>query len=268
MNNLYVFWLMLMFLTGFSLNIAACDNEEDVDGDTDQEVETDGDMEEESELEDDAEKSHEDGDSQVDGDDEDISVDGDNENDVLPDGDDIQPDGDEENELDGDSETQIDGDVTEIESDSESEVTLKTSFSDCGGFVEETKTEEPNPYCGTDALDWQYDLSTETLTLTNLDVWLNCCGIHSMNISEMEGGGFLVAEIDEPESGGARCNCMCLFDYRVELTGVASQVLPIKITRLVTDMSSQQTQDIWQGSIDLSELSGTVTIEENVGWCD
>jgi len=236
-------WLVLLLAICMSFAFVGCGDSNDIDGDVDgdDEAEIDGDDE-----------------AEIDGDDE-AEIDGDDEAEI---------DGDDEAEIDGDDEAEIDGDnEAEVDGDDEGAITQSASFSKCGGFDQPANTKVPNPNCGNEELVWTFDSSTGSLNLINQDIFLNCCGIHTLDVSDLAGGGFLVAEEDAPEQGGGRCNCMCLFDFMVDIEDVTEQVLPIKITRLVTD-SSSPAETVWEGSLDLSLGTGTVTIKENVGWCD
>jgi hypothetical protein len=99
-------------------------------------------------------------------------------------------------------------------------------------------------------------------------VFLNCCGEHSIAVLDA-GGVYEISETDEPifyEGEPARCGCMCLFDFGIELPGVSSTI-QIRITLDVTDDEDPRVTR-WEGEIDLAQGSGEILIQENVGWCE
>src|SRR5262245_32523726 len=75
-------------------------------------------------------------------------------------------------------------------------------ISECGGFVKQTKTDPPQPdastYCEAERLLWAYDSGTGSLGLTNARIMLNCCGEHSIEVTE-DGGTYVISERDAPE---------------------------------------------------------------------
>lgn len=156
-----------------------------------------------------------------------------------------------------------------------SAVQAASSVSDCGGFQERGKSNAgasapaPTPYCDAEALRWTYDAISGTLILSDERILLNCCGDHSVKVSE-QSGVFVVHQKDEPEgaAGGARCGCMCVFDYKTTLTGVSGSSIDIEIVREVTDEGSG-VKAVWSGTLDLTKAAGEIVIDKtDVGpWC-
>ena len=145
--------------------------------------------------------------------------------------------------------------------------------SECGGFDAALKIDnqdEVDDICGDERLIWTFDETSRTVSFLNQDVWLNCCGEHSITVSfDEESGVYEIAETDAPEMLGgepSRCHCMCLFDFAIDLPGVSSETIDLKLTRDETD-DEEERMTVWLGEIDLSAGSGDILIEENVGWC-
>jgi len=139
----------------------------------------------------------------------------------------------------------------------------------CGGFEAQARTaaKADAEYCDAEVLLWSYDSETATLSLADNRIFLNCCGDHSMVVTEEE-GVYLVTETDAPEFGDARCGCMCVFDFSVEVQEVAMGVIDIKLVRDVTD-SETGAEVIYEGSLDLADGSGSVIVDETdvEPWC-
>ena len=169
------------------------------------------------------------------------------------------------------------------------DISAAQEISGCGGFgaraeklraddedtVEETPDEDGedttadellDEMCGDERLAWTYDATAKTLTLTNLDISLNCCGEHAVGVVR-DGDGLVLKEVDRPVQGDARCSCMCLFDFKAVVKDLDAATFPVTIRRFVTD-SNQNEYTVWQGRLDLSQGEGEELIEENVGWCD
>ncbi len=144
-------------------------------------------------------------------------------------------------------------------------IALNPLVSECGGFAAATREGEDS-YCGDDRLIWSVDSENGVINFTNQDVFLNCCGIHDVTVT-LRDGVYVITEIDEPEEGGARCNCMCLFDFSVDMPLVDGNLITVRIDRLVTDVDGSPAT-AWEGEIDLTTGSGDIMIAENVGWCD
>jgi hypothetical protein len=153
-------------------------------------------------------------------------------------------------------------------------VQAASDVSECGGFNTRSKSNAgapaPTPYCDAEALRWSYDAIAGTLVLSDDRVLLNCCGDHTVKVSE-QNGVFKVHQKDEPmgSAGGARCGCMCVFDYKTKLTGVSGKSIDIEIVREVTDVAGGA-QAVWSGTLDLTKSSGEILIDKtDVGpWCE
>jgi len=146
--------------------------------------------------------------------------------------------------------------------------------SDCGGFPQASEKSVPPPSeededCGDDTLEWSYDSASETVSLLNKGVFLNCCGTHSVTV-DLEEAVYVVTEVDDPESDGLndlRCGCMCSFDYSVEVPDIAEGDFVMRIVRSVSDQTPA-VWTAWEGTLDLTQGSGEELIEAQVGWCD
>ena len=143
-------------------------------------------------------------------------------------------------------------------------ISQQDAVSDCGGYKTDGSPlfDYTGDYCAANVLHWQYDSATETLGLSDERILLNCCGDHSMKIEDKD-GVYVITETDAPESfaGGARCACMCVFDYTLEAVGVLEDLIQIKIIRDVTD-SQDGPQVVFEGQLDLTEGAGHVVIDE------
>lgn len=147
----------------------------------------------------------------------------------------------------------------------------QASVSECGGFAQAALSvaddEAALDYCAAEVIDWAYDAASRTLVLRNERVLLNCCGEHAIAAEPAEGGGLLVTETDDPDHG-ARCGCMCVFDFVLQLEDVDAAALPLTLERLVGD-DEDASGTKWQGTIDPSQGAGTIVVDGgDVGpWC-
>ncbi len=136
-----------------------------------------------------------------------------------------------------------------------------SAVSECGGF--EPPNREPTDYCAAEKLLWAYDSTTRVLSLANLRVLLNCCGEHSFEVFlDAASGVYHALETDAPEmhdGQGARCNCMCVFDFKTEVP-VNATTIDIVLRRHVTDEGDAA--DVWAGTLDLSAGSGEVVLDD------
>lgn len=142
--------------------------------------------------------------------------------------------------------------------------------SGCGGFGNSgflLYDVPPINYCDAEVLYWNYEPSTETLKLLDARVLLNCCGDHSMVLGA-EDGTFVVTEIDSPENGGARCACMCVYDYSLTAEGIPLKSIQMKIVREVYN-DDPEIKTVFEGKMDLSLGSGVVILDETdvYPWC-
>ena len=168
--------------------------------------------------------------------------------------------------------------------DSRKNLGLNAKISECGGFTNDVKqtlkvsddtlenssdeSEPENRDCGDEVLNWQYNRETNTVTFQNSNVWLNCCGNHSIKIHYNQTSDiYEIAEKDSPVKD-ARCGCMCLFDFHVSLADISHEKIKIKLTIDVTDSKADKQTVIDATELNLTESSGSIIIEENVGFCD
>lgn len=148
---------------------------------------------------------------------------------------------------------------------------VNAQISDCGGFDTEkhelSSQATEDSLCSNERLIWQYDQESHTVKFLNKDVWLNCCGEHSITSTVDEKTGmYIIEEIDSPEFGMGRCHCMCFFDFKINLPNIESGALNIELYRHVTDEGVRTM--IWKGELDLNNGEGDELIRENIGWCD
>ncbi len=144
-------------------------------------------------------------------------------------------------------------------------------LSDCKGVDNKSGDDDDLMQCGDETLEWSFDNANRTGTFIHKNLFLNCCGQHSMAAYyDQEDQVYEISETDAPEmidGEGARCGCMCLFDFGIEIDDLDPESINVKITMDVTDDDDPRTVR-WEGQIDLSQGNGEITIEENVGWCD
>ncbi len=118
----------------------------------------------------------------------------------------------------------------------------------------------PENYCDAEVLFWRYDAQSEQLSLLDQRVFLNCCGKHSIRV-ERRNGTYVFTERDEPGRGGARCGCMCTYDFGAEAQPVPEELIHLQIVRVVTD-SDRHSGKIWEGDLDLAQGSGFEVIND------
>lgn len=144
------------------------------------------------------------------------------------------------------------------------DLTKNVEISECGGFEPRSGSgdsgdyDTPPPYCDAEVLYWSYDAARQELSFNNSRVELNCCGDHGVIVTE-QGGTITVTEIDEPEGGAGRCNCMCVFDFAAIAAPVALGSVEVELVRHVTD--GGQPNVVWQGTLDLAEGSGFEVVD-------
>ena len=140
----------------------------------------------------------------------------------------------------------------------------------CGGFGNAVEALSAGDYCAAEVLDWAYDAETSELTLLHQRTTLNCCGEHSVSAA-WEGDAVVVTSVDEPEAapgGGARCGCMCVFDFGVTVLQVpAGTAQALTWRETVTDQDDGD-RVVFDGTLDLSAGSGRVVISDAESmWC-
>lgn len=142
----------------------------------------------------------------------------------------------------------------------------------CGDFTEvpallqmdevsDCLRQNPVAYCDAEVLHWQYDSGTETLTLRDTRVLLNCCGDHSMQVSWND-GSYTIDEVDDLVEVPARCRCMCVFDFSVTVQGIPDRPVPFKLIRTVTE-DPQASGEKKTGELDLGQREGFLIIDES-----
>jgi len=143
--------------------------------------------------------------------------------------------------------------------------------SGCGGFDglnrEYVSQSVQNDDCTGERLLWKYDPESQLVRFLNQNVWLNCCGDHSIVISmNEETGVYIIDEIDQPEPNSGRCHCMCFYDYAADLPDITIGKIKVELYRYSTDQEPRFM--VWDGLLDLSEGEGDELIDENVGYCN
>ncbi len=141
----------------------------------------------------------------------------------------------------------------------------ESAVSECGGFAANSTARAAGDYCDAEILYWQYDSETETLSLDDQRVVLNCCGEHSMTLVE-EDGVYIATERDAPEYQDARCGCECVFDFQVDGHGIPTGTISLQVIRDVTDQGDPVT--VLDETLDLSQGAGSFVIDpEPSMWC-
>ena len=152
---------------------------------------------------------------------------------------------------------------------------VEFQVSECGGFEANQPAPMPAPlpapapadYCAAEVLNWSYSADTGRLDLLNTRVFLNCCGDHSVRMDLVD-GVLTVLELDKPEFGDARCDCMCVFDFQASAVGVPAGELAVELWRHETDQTADPVL-VWQGTLDTAAGGGDeIVSEEDLGmWC-
>lgn len=156
-------------------------------------------------------------------------------------------------------------------------MTYSFKASACGGFAKEENLSEPEgeteetPYCDAEALRVSYDNTKKELVISDDRVLLNCCGDHRSTVS-LENGVYVIRQKDAPEQDGARCYCMCVFDFKSTIVNPnfdSSKIIDVMILREVTDENSGEEKEIWSGQIDLSKSSQEIIVDNKSvdPWC-
>lgn len=144
------------------------------------------------------------------------------------------------------------------------------TVSECGGFAATAKSDGAPPlaYCDAETLTFTHDAATGTLELQNDRILLNCCGDRGITAT-LEDGVYVLRETDAPEGGSGRCNCMCVFDFKVSVQGVPAEAIKVQLERTITDDNASAGAIIWTGSLDLTQKSGSVVVDATdvAPWC-
>lgn len=138
-------------------------------------------------------------------------------------------------------------------------------------FVECGDQEQTPEYCAAELLEWSYDASSKTLQLKDARAYMNCCGEREVKAFKVAEATYELRETDDPavlEDGStARCGCMCVFDYGIQIPEVEEGVITVRVKR---DTSDQEGIELdWEGTLDLSEGSGAETLDtsDTTGFC-
>jgi hypothetical protein len=155
------------------------------------------------------------------------------------------------------------------------------AVSECGGFSPAKPGDTPAPlplplppapadYCKAEVLAWSHDAASGRLELRDSRVLLNCCGDRAIKAT-LENGVYVLRETDGPEGGaaGARCNCLCVFDFDLIVEGVKGNSIDVELRRDVLDDNSKE-QVVWAGKLDLTQLSGQIVVDSSdaEGFCN
>jgi len=143
-------------------------------------------------------------------------------------------------------------------------------LSPCGGLesVGQTLRAAPPAYCDAELLLFWYDRGRSRLTLRDARVLLNCCGEHHASLS-YQGGVYVLRETDDPEFGGVRCACMCVYDFEVIAEGIPEEVIQVRVERAVSDWPGGSGV-AFEGELDLALGDGFVVVdpEPEPNWCE
>lgn len=144
--------------------------------------------------------------------------------------------------------------------------------SECGGLGNAVLALTSGDYCAAEVLDWAFDAETGELSLLHQRTTLNCCGLHSVSAT-WNGDQLVVDAVDEPESMGARCSCMCVFDFGLTVVNVPVGAAPQGLfwRETVTDASEQEdggVRVVFDGTLDLSQGAGRIVLDDTPSmWC-
>ena len=150
-----------------------------------------------------------------------------------------------------------------VDTDS-SGIETNVSVSECGGFEDRevfSLNAKEETTCD-QLIIWKYDETEKVLNIVNQDVLLNCCGEHDVEIKKTEDGKIEYTMIDNSMQG-ARCDCMCHFDYSADIKNVSGTEVNLSVFTDVEENEGPET--VWEGTIDLSEGSGTIVVKERSG---
>ena len=152
---------------------------------------------------------------------------------------------------------------------STSSITQESTVSECGGFAQPYGSGDGVGYCDAEVVDWAYDAETKTLSLVDSRIELNCCGERQSRI-EKQGDRYVITQTDAPEmidGQGARCGCMCVFDFALDAQGIDEAAIEVEVIRHVTDDGSGP-QTVFTGTLDLSQGTGQAIVDPTPSeWC-
>ena len=159
---------------------------------------------------------------------------------------------------------------------------FNTKISECGGFKIDNLLDkficknkpskiiklDDEEKCK-DYLKWEYNKDTKVLSLLHLNASLNCCGVHSLSVSDNENNSYTITEKDEPEGAG-RCDCMCTYSFYTELQNIEKEIIKVNLKQNIEENSEISTI-LETTSIDLTQAEkGEVFIKEfySMGSCN
>jgi hypothetical protein len=144
--------------------------------------------------------------------------------------------------------------------------------SECGGLGNEVLALSAGDYCAAEVLDWAFDAETGELSLLHQRTTLNCCGEHAVSAA-WNGDQIVVTTVDAPEGLGARCACMCVYDFGLTVVNVPAGDAPQALlwTETVTDATEQEdggVRVVFDGTLDLNEGAGRIVLDDTENmWC-
>jgi hypothetical protein len=104
-------------------------------------------------------------------------------------------------------------------------------------------------YCLAERLYWEFDSSTELLSLTHTRFYENCAAKMKMVVTK-EGSTYAISDIDENKSG-LQALCMCKFDTYSEVPLSKTKEISILINSMML-------------KLDLSEKSGKFDLDSTI----
>ena len=141
---------------------------------------------------------------------------------------------------------------------------MNSEVSSCGGFNlnrNRSLSEDES-----EILAWDYNKSTQIVSFINKNVFLNCCGEHSLSIFyDSATNTYEIFEKDSPflENGfPLRCNCTCNYDFKCDLPDISLEEIKVKVLRYVTDEAESPVVK-WSGTLILSENHGSENVNNN-----
>ena len=138
--------------------------------------------------------------------------------------------------------------------DSEELIIKNPRASECGGFPPASKRAADPDSSAVEKLSWTYNSGSGVLTVLNTGVKLNCCGVHSITAFR-DGDAIVVSENDQPGDKG-RCRCMCNYDFSVEIGGIASGAVEVRLELTVDDTLFRK----WSGTIRPADGRGEIIV--------
>jgi hypothetical protein len=136
--------------------------------------------------------------------------------------------------------------------------------SECKPDVVEKNTSSKNENeCIDETIAWQYDTELKTLSFTDENVWLNCCGEHTIvSFYDEETEIYEILETDDAINS-ERCRCMCFYDFKIDIPNIATENIQVKLTRAV----DKNKITIWEGSLNLQNGQGVEPAHSNIEYC-